>query len=67
MEGSMSIVRVEKECTIKCDFCWTRIQPGTEYYVNMIGAGVDAEEEYRCQDCEEVRVKNMYGKLYPYA
>ena len=63
----MSIVRVEKECTIKCDFCWTRIQPGTEYYVNMIGADVDAEEEYRCQDCEEVRVKNMYGKLYPYA
>ena len=52
----MSIVRVEKECTIKCDFCWTRIQPGTEYYVNMIGAGVDAEEEYRCQDCDKAPI-----------
>ena len=52
----MSIVRVEKECTIKCDFCWTRIQPGTEYYVNTIGAGVDAEEEYRCQDCDKAPI-----------
>ena len=52
----MSIVRIEKECTIKCDFCWTRIQPGTEYYVNMIGAGVDAEEEYRCQYCDKAPI-----------
>ena len=63
----MSIVRIETECVIKCDFCNTRIQPGVEYYVNLIGSGSNAEEEYRCEDCEDIRRKNMYGKLYPYA